>query len=171
MAAHYLWLIPEARAERQFAALIGSLGRCFSGPLFEPHVTLLGSLHADADVLVDAMPRLAGALPPIALHPVDVACQNDYYRSLFVALELDPRLGAAREEARRVFEAPFSGRPYGPHLSLYYGGLAAPVKQQLCDELREGIPPAFTADRLRLVAGGPTPGDWREVLTLELRGG
>jgi putative hydrolase of the HAD superfamily len=170
MAVHYLWLVPEERCERQFAALISSLSRCFSGPTFDPHVTLLGSMDADGDALADRMRGLAGRLPPLSLHPLAVSCLNDYYRSLFVDLELGPQLGVAREEARRAFEVPFAGRPYTPHLSLYYGELAAPLKQQLCEELREGIPPAFTADRLRLVAGGARPGDWREVLTLDLGG-
>jgi 2'-5' RNA ligase len=165
---HYLWLVPEPRAEARFAAVIDSLARRYAGPRFDPHVTLLGTMEADPDELTERMHRLATVGASFSQHALEVGYLDDYYRSLFVGLELGPQLGAVREAAQDMFAPWFEGRPYGPHLSLFYGPLARADKQRLCSELRDGLPMTFRVDRLRLVAGGDSPEAWREIATLPL---
>jgi 2'-5' RNA ligase len=167
---HYLWMVPEAQAHRRLAALIESLSAPLGAPVFEPHVTLLGTLEGPADALVEHTGRLAAALPEFEVRPAGIEHLRQFYRCLFLRLEMTQALARARALAQQVFRIADSDPDYLPHLSVLYGEYPVATKRRLQETVTPQNLAPFRVDRLQLVAGAARPEAWRRVATMSLQG-
>jgi len=160
---HYsLWLIPSGEQERRLAETIGRLSRESGGPLFEPHLTLLGGIGGAEDLAVAATGRLAAALRPIVLQFCAIEFGNEPYRCLYLRVAENDHLTAAQREAMRLFGRTVDPS-FMPHLSLFYGTLARERRAAIAATLEEWRSAFCRAARLHLVATGGGPPPWRVV--------
>ena len=114
-----LWLVPDGAAYELLAARIRALAASHRGPVFPPHVTLLGGLPDEAEGVVAFACRLAGSMAPVPVRLVSARVRDEYFRRLVLEAESTPPLMEAREGALRALE--MTAPPYEPHLSLLYG--------------------------------------------------
>lgn len=132
------------------------------GPRFDPHLTLLGGLDGAQDRFAAATELLASSLHVITLRLGGIEFGEQHYRSVYVRVEKNPDLMAARGEALRLFDRQ-DDPGYMPHLSLLYGRLSPTARTTLAADLGEWCADACQAGRLRLVATGGEPASWRIV--------
>jgi len=151
---------------------IEALAAQSAGDVFDPHVTLIGSLAGEPAGLVGRTRAIAASLAPfdVALGAV-VARPADpnRYRRLFSAVVPSPPVLAANTASRASF-AVEDGDVYEPHLSLAYADVDAEAFAGLKDTAdRAGIAGlTFTVDRLELWrTEGAVPG-WRLVESFRL---
>jgi 2'-5' RNA ligase len=127
---HSLWLMPTGEAYEKFSGLIKHLAQAYHGPVFEPHVTLLGGVRqAEDEIFRGAAQLVSGQQPfPIILRTVEY--QDVYFRALFVRAERTEPLQAFYTRAKELFAMPDLPE-YLPHLSLMYGNFPQPVKEHI----------------------------------------
>jgi hypothetical protein len=161
-----LWLMPDDPAP--WTAVIGGLASRHHGPVFPPHLTLIGGLDLGEDQARDALRATAAAIAPLALTPLAVGHGLSRHQSVFVLVRPDPLLVAARRVAGERFardEATFM-----PHVSLFYGQLDDAGHAAVDRELSSWRPPPLRASRLHLWATGGDEAGWRDVAVAPLTG-
>lgn len=125
-----LWLRPEGEVRGKIIELMGRLRERGGGPAFEPHVTLVGGIDADARDAESKLDRLAARIRPFTLKLGRLDWREERFRCLFALVEPSAELAAARRAALKVFGgAPAD--PYEPHLSLLYGEIDGALKREL----------------------------------------
>ncbi|WP_139556076.1 2'-5' RNA ligase family protein [Methylotetracoccus oryzae] len=166
----FLWLLPDAASSARFGHLIGDLSARVGAAPFEPHVTLLGSLCAEAADLIEHTRALARLIAPFRIAVERPDHSDAYFQCVFLVTALDGELIAARAEAERTFGCAPNSTPFFPHLSLVYGTFDPVIRQQLVESAACELPTHCAVDRLQLVEGAPDYRDWRTIETFALSG-
>jgi len=164
----HLWIVPTGAAFDRLAGVIADLSVRHHGPVFDPHLTLLGRLEGEEEDLVDRTHQLARALRPFEVRFKAPGYKAQYFRCLFLPAEPSPSILDAHQKATRIFDAqPTSA--FDPHVSLLYGKFPESLKQEIIKDLPPDLPSAFLASRLHLIRAGSTnPRDWQVAETLDL---
>jgi 2'-5' RNA ligase len=153
-----VWLVPEARSRLALARTIAGLSRALDGPIFPPHVTLLGGIERGGSEVVPVVEELARTLEPLTLWSEGIGTRDAYFRALFLQLRADAPLVAAHAAAARAL-----GREpepdFFPHLSLAYGWHGEPAKRAAADRLEEP-PPELLASRIEVYRTEGPPAEW-----------
>ena len=164
----HLWIVPTGEVYDRLAGVIADLSARHHGPAFDPHLTLLGRLEGEEEVLVDRAHQLARALHPFDVRLGEPRYEAQYFRCLFLPVEPSPPILEAHQRATQIFDAqPTSA--FDPHVSLLYGVFPESLKREIITALPTDLPSAFLASRLHLIRAGSTnPQDWQVAATLDL---
>jgi len=167
---YFLWLEPSGKIYELLATTIAHLSQAHGGPLFAPHVTLLGDIAGQEGKLINKTKKLARALSPFDLTLTVPAFQDQYFRCLFMRVKETSTLLEAHRLARKVFHK--EGAPlYVPHLSLLYGSYPRSLKEQIIGTLSTSLSMQFTASAVTLFRiEGNSPKDWCKVQMFSFRG-
>ena len=156
-----LWLVPAEEWRRRLDVLIAELAARAGTKAFAAHLTLLGRLHGGEAEALERTAELARRMPPVPVRSPRAAHDTEYYRCVFLEVEPTPELLGAHQRARRAF----GGGPdrFRPHVSMAYGRLDEPRRDELAHEIEQslGLPVALDADRLEVRETGGAPSRWR----------
>ncbi len=169
MPVCHLWLLPEARADRRLQGAVAWLARRHGTPCFAPHVTLLGRVSGDPRALRRRLALRAATWPAITVTLGPPAMGRSYYQNLLLPVASNPALAALRQCVARLLGVP-AAADWFPHLSLAYGIPPRRLPAARRALRAWSLPRRLVLDRLRLVAGGPTPRHWRVLGTWVLAG-
>lgn len=165
-----IWLGFRGDSALRLQTAIAALSAAFSGPVFVPHLTLVG----DLDLGLDEVQRLAGVFGGLAMPshlPVrDVGLSARYFMALYLAVEIPGEVQRARERIARAAN-PSTYELDAPHVSLLY----ADAEPSALARHREALRGAFAGAELE-VAGldivrsskSLPVSDWRIVDRIEL---
>lgn len=145
-----LWLRPEGETRARIIEVMRRLRERGGGPAFEPHVTLLGGIEAEAADAGSKLERLTARIRPITLALGRIDWREERFRCLFAVVAPSAELAAARRAAVEVFGVVPAG-PYEPHLSLLYGEIDAALKRELAAAAGGGLDLSFEAAAVELV--------------------
>ena len=165
---HALWLIPTGEPFARLAGTIRRLAREHGGPVFEPHVTLLGGMVGEAEAMANEAARLAAVTKPIDLRLRGIGFRAEFFRCLFLRVAKTEELTSAHERAAEIFP-PRRKSPYVPHLSLIYADLEEGTKRRIAADLGETLETSFTVSSIHLVSLEGQPDTWRPVREFDLR--
>ena len=170
MKPYTLWLEPTGRAHELLATTIAHLSQEHGGPLFDPHVTLLGDIDGQEERVLQQTEQLANALSPIDLILTVPAFQDQHFQCVFMRIEETSTLLDAHTRARTVFHKE-AVPPFMPHVSLVYGLYPTSLKEQIIGALPASLSVQFTASVVTLFrVEGNSPNDWHKVQTFSFRG-
>jgi len=170
MKTYTLWLEPTGRAHELLATTIAHLSQEHGGPLFDPHVTLLGDIAGQEETILQQTEQFANALSPVDVIFTVPAFLDQYFQCVFLRIEETSTLLDAHTRARTVFHKE-AAPPYMPHLSLLYGLYPKPLKEQIIGALSTSLSVQFTASVVTLFrVEGNSPNDWHKVQTFDFRG-
>lgn len=116
---YHLFLEPEEPVRTDLLDVIKEFAGVYGGPVFPPHLTLLGPIAGSEEEIVRIATALAVKGEPLTLSLGACAAEEVFFRAFFIRVENSRALTHLREQACRVFECPEA--PYTPHLSLFYG--------------------------------------------------
>ena len=170
MKPYTLWLEPTGRAHELLATTIAHLSQEHGGPLFDPHVTLLGDIDGQEERVLQQTEQLANALSPIDLILTIPAFQDQHFQCVFMRIEETSTLLDAHTRARTVFHKE-AVPPFMPHVSLLYGLYPTSLKEQIIGALPASLSVQFTASVVTVFqVEGNSPNDWHKVQTFSFRG-
>jgi 2'-5' RNA ligase len=161
--------VPDGAAADLYQAIIDRLAREHGAPIFQPHLTLFGSITIDESESLERARKLAEAVVPFTIEVDGIDVDATYFQSLFATVRPTDALLAVRQAAERAFDAP-GGESFRPHVSLLYGFYPNAVKQAIVQDLRRSLPPSFVTRTLLVNQSGDTVSDWRTALEVELKG-
>jgi hypothetical protein len=166
---YHLWLKPAGSAYDLLAQTIRNLAHELGGPVFEPHVTLLGHLDGTEQEHIERTHQLARKLRPFQVVLTEPSYRDKYFQCVFMYVEQTPAVMNAHALARKVFRHMIES--YMPHLSLVYGFYPEPTKKEVIAKLDSSLRTAFEASDVYLIkADSDDPKDWDEFLTVPMSG-
>jgi len=171
MAKHKysLWFMPAGTVAQRFSQIIVQLAKDHASPIFSPHVTLLGSIEASQEEVINRTQELAALLRPFLVPLTTITFTDAYYRALFVKAGHSTEALAAYELARKLFPGD-QQTAYMPHLSLLYGDFSVAIKQEIIKEIGENFPDAFEANTLYLYLTEGAAHNWQSIRAFPLEG-
>ncbi len=158
-----LWLMPRGRVRKDLERLITELSMQYATQKFEPHVTLIGEITIPEREAITMTRYLAKKLRPFTVFLKEVACLSEYFRCVFIKAKKTAELMNANLTARALFKQD-NDENYLPHLSLIYGDLTLPVKEQIIKEIGQKSSVNFIANRITLYYTNGQPQSWYPVL-------
>lgn len=114
-----IWLMPAEPDAAMLRGIIAELSARFGTPLFEPHLTLAGDLHASSGAYVPLLDDLAKACPAFSLPIAGIVRTEAYFRSFYAAFARGAELDALKQVC--VAQAGGTADGFTPHISLLYG--------------------------------------------------
>jgi 2'-5' RNA ligase len=162
-----LWLIPQGRVRKDLENLITELSVQYATPKFEPHVTLIGELAIPEQEAVTKTRCLSKMLKPFTISLKKVACLGEYFRCVFIKADKTEGLMNAHQDARALFKQEEDDK-YMPHLSLVYGDLTLPQKEQIIKNIGQETRVNFKVDRITLYYTCGQPQNWYRILETPL---
>ena len=103
LPVYSIWLMPSGKIFDDLNKLITLLGHQFGGPVFPPHLTLLGELRGNEKELSFQVSQLAASICSFQITLTTVDYLDAYFRCLFLHTEETPSLLTANQEARAIF--------------------------------------------------------------------
>ena len=165
-----LWIRPKGEAAAQLQSLINDLAKKYGAPVFEPHITLVGHIKADAKEITEAkrkIDELAGKLEPFTVTLTEYGFMDEEHRCLYLLAE-SPRLAVAYEQAATLFpQVEHEHFRQMPHLSLLYGQYAPEVKREIIKT--NPLPPiTFEVESLDMHLTDGLPSAWQATYSARL---
>lgn len=149
---------------------ISALSEAFSGPVFQPHLTLVGDLEVDRDEAHCLANGLARTAIPPELVVRDVEISAKYFMALYLLVDIPSELQNARQRIASSIN-PTSYELDTPHVSLLYGhaeqSALAPHQNVLRNDFADRKLEVAGLDIVRSSKSLPIS-DWRIVDTIEL---
>lgn len=155
-----LWLMPKAKVYNKYSELIKKLSREYGGPIFEPHVTLLGSIELSEGEIIKKTAQLVKNQKPFLVTLRQIDYEDFYFRTLFVRAEITEALQSLHNKAKEIFEIDIP--PFMAHLSILYGSYPQGVKEKIISEIGRDQSAQFKINSIHLVRGGEVQ-DWKIV--------
>lgn len=160
-----LWLMPPGEYYKRFADLIKTLAQKYGGPVFQPHITLLGELMAKFPYSEEESIRLTEELvtgqKPFSIVLKEIDYQDFYFRALFVKVDVTKPLLGLHEKAKETFGIQ-NIPPFMPHLSLLYGNYPVYLKEKIIKDIGRNQSARFEVKSVHLVKGGEVE-EWQIV--------
>ncbi len=157
-----LWLMPKGQIYNKFNTLIKKLADENEGPVFKPHVTLLGEVPQQGkSEVIRLTEELVAGQKPFLITLREIGYQDFHFRTLFVKAEITAPLQALHDKAKQIFSAQ-NITQYMAHLSLLYGNYPNELKEQIIAEIGSQQPAQWEVNSVHLVKGGEVE-DWKIV--------
>lgn len=161
--SYHLWFKPAGAAYDILARTIRELSQELNGPVFEPHVSLIGNLDGTEQELAQWTKDLAQQLQQFKVVLTEPSYRDDHFQCLFMLVEQTPAMMNAYALAWNFFgQKP--NQPYVPHVSLVYGSLPDSRKRLILANLPPDVRTSFDVTTLYLIrADTPDPKTWHEI--------
>jgi 2'-5' RNA ligase len=124
-----LWLVPEGEKREFYQKLIEDLGRKYEGPVFVPHITVIGNIRMTEEEVLSRTRKLARLLRPLAVTLKEVSTGDVFYRCVFAKAEKTQSLIDLYTHACQVFD--IMPGDFMPHLSILYGDYDMSLKEKI----------------------------------------
>ena len=135
---HSIWLTFDPATRDALCAEVEMLATKFDGPLFEPHLTLVGEIPASvaeiAAVVENHMPSHMKTSTPVKYIGGDMG----YFMSFFLAVSLPSELKDLREKIASDFGLE-GAQPDPAHISLAYGCDDALKNTEVVEALKDRL--------------------------------
>ena len=168
-STYHIWLKPTGPAYDILMKTITDLSKAYHAPVFDPHVTLLGSLPGTEEAISFQCVNLGESLAPFDIFLAEPAYGDQFFQCVFLKTQETPALMNAHELAKKLFGK--SPNSFMPHLSLLYGHYSLELKHKITSTLSQALSLNFTVDTIHLIhAKSEHPMDWASILSVPLSG-
>lgn len=114
-----IWTIPPEPVKSQLQAIIIGLSRNHRGPVFEPHMTLIGDVKKDKEAMIETTEALAEGLTELKLSLGEISFGTTFFQSVFIKVLATAELMELNLKANRLLGT--KNNVFLPHISLLYG--------------------------------------------------
>ncbi|MFC4407893.1 2'-5' RNA ligase family protein [Haloarchaeobius iranensis] len=165
-----LWLVPDrdAAAYRQLEETIRELATGQEdAPEFEPHVTVLGGIRGDQDLITERTEELVGNRESLELSFTAVHCSTTKHQCVFLLIQPTRELLSLHQTAAELFDT--NPGMYVPHLSLIYSEMSIADRVSMVESIDlEALPATVRTDTLAVVDTTGEVSEWRTISTAGL---
>jgi 2'-5' RNA ligase len=165
---YHCWFKPSGKAYAILSRTIRDLARELDGPVFEPHISLVGNLEGTEEELIERTRQLARRLKAFTAVLTEPSYRDTHFQCLFMLVKPTPPLMNAHATASEFFQK--AHQEFTAHVSLVYGSYSESRKKLITEHLSADVRTSFEVRDLTLVrADSPDPKDWHEIGTFPLK--
>lgn len=155
-----LWLMPKGQIYKKLDGLIKKLADENNGPVFKPHVTLLGDIDLPENEIIKKTEELISGQKPFMINLNEIGYEDFHFRALFIKAIITPQLQNLHDRAKKIFKMNLP--PYMAHLSLLYGNYPVELKKKIIQEIGRDQRAQFEVISIFLVKGGEVE-NWKII--------
>lgn len=160
-----IWLMFKNEDEIKLQNIINELSEEFSSPLFKPHVTLLSGIETEED-LREKFSKVIENLNSFDIKIKDIKCSEEFYKSLFLEVEIDEYLNSLYLKAVDTFNFELQPLKFQPHISLLYSDNYNSKKNMAAKRIENLKNVKLTVNKIALVRTNGCPSEWRELINI-----
>ena len=158
--SYSIWLMPRGHVKDQLRNAICSLSTDFEGPIFKPHVTLVGGFLGREKELLQKTEIISRNIRPFEISFNGITYLDEYFRSLFLKVKFSSQLKGAKDIACK--ELSWNDNGYIPHLSLAYGNYSIKEKEEMISTINI-LPNGFLVDHIFLAHNDEIHLKWKVI--------
>lgn len=114
-----LWITPSGEVKEVLQKIINRLSSSYNGPIFEPHMTLLGNIKIHKDQMIEKAKNLSTELTQFPLSFSEASFSTTYFQSVFIRVKSTASLMNANMKAKEIYRQ--ENTVFMPHISVLYG--------------------------------------------------
>ena len=162
-----IWVIPPAPLNKHLLDIIKQLADVYQGPLFEPHMTVLGNIDLELKKLDESVRKVAVITPKLNLSLESVSFSTTYFQNVLLRVKSTAELLNLNIELKKALNE--DNNVFMPHISLLYGDHDMHLRENAAKSISQ-MNTNFTVDRLVLTPSTPNPKDWKHLAEIPLKG-
>ena len=159
--------MPQGTVNIQLSRIINALSKKYGGPIFNPHVTLLGGFLGKESDLLKKVKTLSNIIKPINIIFYKFNYLDDFFRPFFLEVKFSDELKFARNIACNKIN--YSDKNYLPHMSLAYGNYDLLTKLKMEEEVENTLD-GFLAEKIFLSYNNEKDLHWEIIDYFDLMG-
>lgn len=153
-----IWIIPPQPLYSQLENTIDTLARKYNGPVFEPHMTLLGNIDRDLSEVKQKVKEVANRIEKLELSLGPVSFSTTYFQSVFVRVNSTAQLMQLNLEAKKLFG--MENNVFMPHISLLYGEHDMVTREKAASEIQLSET-SFVVNKFIVTPATLDPSEWQ----------
>lgn len=161
-----LLLVPKGAIYKKYHGLIKKLAKENNGPVFEPHITLLGEIELPEHEVIKKTAELISAQEPFQIKLDGIGYEDYHFRALFVKAVISPQLQNLHEQAKQIFRMEIPA--YMAHLSLLYGNYPIYKKEEIIKSIGSNQASTFEINSIFVQKAGLIK-DWKIIKELPFK--
>lgn len=158
-----IWIIPPEPVYTQLKQTVDQLSRSYNGPIFEPHMTLLGNIDKDLSEIENKVNELATGASTLELSLGPISFSTTYFQSVFVRVNSDADLMQLNLEAKKLFG--MNNDVFMPHISLLYGDHDMAIREEAATKVKLS-PTPFIINEFVITPAISDPSLWEHSATI-----
>lgn len=160
---YHLFFLPEGELFDSLQNTINTLAEKYGGANFEPHTTLLARIPKANEVeLIAKTQQLASTMKSFGIELKEIRAEDTYFRALYCKAEPNAEMEEYHQKASEMFGIQ-DVNPYIPHLSLFYGNVSQPIKDEMITSLSLPASMKFLANKVYLYRTEGEAQDWVRI--------
>lgn len=158
-----IWIIPPEPLYTELKKTVAELATAYNGPMFEPHLTLLGNIDEDLSVIEQKVKDLTINMKGLELSLGPVSYSTTFFQSVFVRVNSSAQLMQLNLDAKKVFG--MENDVFMPHISLLYGDHDSATREAAAAQVQ--LPQAsFAVNEFVITPATLNPNEWEHTATI-----
>lgn len=158
-----IWLIFDSS---DLSEIISKLARKYSGPVFQPHCTIIGKTDISLPSMKSAIINLMNNFEPIEVHPGKIGYTDNIWRTLYIELREKQMLAKWHEYICDLLSISYD-KDYLPHISLMYNTVSEKEKIKIVETLQ--LKSVYEIHSIQIIDCGMKVDDWRKVFEFKIK--
>jgi len=165
IAKYSIWLDIPKHQKSEYQQIIDILAKKYKGPLFEPHVTLVGEISGHEKKIISKIKKMAEKEKPFKISLDGISFSTTYFQSVFLKVSASQKLMNLNLRIKHILE--ISNDLYMPHMSLLYGNQKMSTRENIAKKLNIKTKNILIR-KILIVPSTNNPADWHHVSEIYL---
>ncbi len=152
--------MPKGDIFKKYDTIIKKLAKENNGPVFEPHITLLGNIELTENEVIKGAQKLVLGQKPFQINLSEIGYEDYHFRALFVKAVISPQLQNLHNRAKQIFKMQIP--TYMAHLSLLYGNYPNLAKKEIIKKIGKDQASVFEINSVFVQKAGLIR-DWKII--------
>jgi|GEM_PF-2845486 len=165
---YHIFLELDDDFKKEIKKNIEFLSEKYSGPKFEPHITLLARIPGNSDsYIIDKSEDLAKEMKELNLVLGNIDSKESFFQAVFYKIENKDVLEHYHEVAKNIFGINDSAK-YFPHASLFYGNITPEIFSKIKKDIVPIENKTFSVNKISIYK---TPGSvetWKKIAEINI---
>ncbi len=163
-----IWLMPKGKIKKELSQIISKLSNDYSGPYFEPHVTLIGQVNGTIFEMLQKTQELATQIRPLKIELTSIEYHDEYFKNIFIKVKKTETIMTANHKALDIFNIS-NNQEYMPHLSIKYGQDTLEKKKSMIANIDKINFGSFYVTSIFLFSTKGHPINWKIVKEFKIK--
>lgn len=160
-----IWVIPPQPIFNEVSKVINDLSVEYKGPVFKPHMTVLGSIDRKLSDIRKAVETVANDTERLSLSLGPVSFSTTYFQSVLVRVNSTAQLTQLNLDIKKLLD--IENNVFMPHISLMYGNHDMKTREKIAEKIKLQSS-SFVADKIVIVPEKSEPEEWEPIVTILL---
>lgn len=158
-----VWIIPPQPVFDELNEVIKDLSVEYNGPVFKPHMTILGSIDRELSDIQKAVETVAKNTKKLNLSLGPVSFSTTYFQSVLVRVDSTAQLMQLNLDIKKLLD--IENNVFMPHISLMYGNHDMEIREKIAAKIKLQSN-SFIATEIVIIPEKSEPKEWEPITTI-----